>query len=215
MTYTHARRGKSAGTPSSAYDTDGRQGRYEPPPPSRHRHTRERVRGQIDVQSTPLATSRPPGTHTEAGGELSTTRRNVSGSGAGRGDVHQIGEVAEQVGLSLRTVRYYEEAGLLTPVDRTVGGFRLYDRDAIERLLLIRKMKPLGFSLEEMRALLLLRDELGAPGLSPEVRGRLRERLATWVTLAEQKLASLRDQVDVAEAFVDGLHLDADRTGTF
>ncbi|MCM3884017.1 MerR family transcriptional regulator [Frankia sp. R82] len=146
---------------------------------------------------------------------MSTTRRNVSGSGAGRGDVHQIGEVAEQVGLSLRTVRYYEEAGLLAPVGRTVGGFRLYDRDAIERLLLIRKMKPLGFTLEEMRALLRLRDELATPGLAAEARARLRERLATWVTLAEQKLSSLREQVDVAEAFVGGLHDDAERSGAY
>ncbi|MCL9758254.1 MerR family transcriptional regulator [Frankia sp. AiPa1] len=146
---------------------------------------------------------------------MSTTRRNVSGSDASRGDVHQIGDVAERVGLSLRTVRYYEEAGLLTLVGRTVGGFRLYDSDAIERLLLIRKMKPLGFSLEEMRALLVLRDELAAPGLATEARAQLRERLTTWVVLAEEKLSSLREQVSVAEAFVGGLHDDAGRSSAY
>jgi DNA-binding transcriptional MerR regulator len=138
-------------------------------------------------------------------------RRNRSGSDATGRDVHQIGDVAERVGLSLRTVRYYEEAGLLRPVSRTVGGFRLYDDDAIERLLLIRKMKPLGFSLEEMRALLTLRDELAAPGLGAEARALLRERLSTWVLLAEEKLTSLREQVSVAESFVGGLHDDAER----
>ncbi|MCK9895618.1 MerR family transcriptional regulator [Frankia sp. AgB32] len=144
---------------------------------------------------------------------MSTTRRDVSGSDTDRRDVHQIGDVAERVGLSLRTVRYYEEAGLLRPVSRTVGGFRLYDDDAIERLLLIRKMKPLGFSLEEMRALLTLRDELAEPELAVEARALLRERLGTWVLLAEEKLSSLREQVSVAEAFVGGLHDDADRSG--
>lgn len=123
----------------------------------------------------------------------------------------QIGEVALRVTLSLRTVRYYEEAGLLMPTGRTVGGFRLYDHNAIERLLLIKKMKPLGFTLEEMRSLLTLRDELLSSGIDSDRRAELRETLRTWVVLAEEKLASLRQQVDVAEAFVTGLHDDTDR----
>ncbi|MEX5631298.1 MerR family transcriptional regulator [Parafrankia sp. FMc2] len=136
---------------------------------------------------------------------MSTTRRR---------DVHQIGDVAERVGLSLRTVRYYEEAGLLMPVGRTVGGFRLYDDDAVDRLFLIKKMKPLGFTLDEMRSLLMLRDELQEPELPAARRAELQARLATWVTLAEEKLTALREQVQVAEAFVGGLHDDAERSGT-
>ncbi|WP_041253668.1 MerR family transcriptional regulator [Frankia sp. EAN1pec] len=135
---------------------------------------------------------------------MSTTRRR---------DVHQIGDVAERVGLSLRTVRYYEEAGLLMPVGRTVGGFRLYDDDAVDRLFLIKKMKPLGFTLEEMRSLLVLRDELEEADLPAERRAELQARLATWVALAEEKLITLREQVQVAEAFVGGLHDDAGRSG--
>ncbi|EFC84831.1 MerR family transcriptional regulator [Parafrankia sp. EUN1f] len=134
---------------------------------------------------------------------MSTTRRR---------DVHQIGDVAERVGLSLRTVRYYEEAGLLLPVGRTVGGFRLYDKDAVDRLLLIKKMKPLGFTLEEMRSLLVLRDELAQPDLPAQQRAELQARLATWVALAEEKLITLRQQVQVAEAFVGGLYDDAERS---
>lgn len=135
---------------------------------------------------------------------MSTTRRR---------DVHQIGDVAERVGLSLRTVRYYEEAGLLMPVGRTVGGFRLYDEDAVDRLFVIKKMKPLGFTLDEMRSLLLLRDELLSPDLPAERRAELQARHATWVALAEEKLHTLREQVQVAEAFVGGLHDDAERSG--
>jgi DNA-binding transcriptional MerR regulator len=125
--------------------------------------------------------------------------------------VYQIGEVAERVNLSLRTVRYYEEAGLLMPVGRTVGGFRLYDEDAIDRLLLIKKMKPLGFTLDEMRSLLTLRDELARQDTTAERREELQERLRTWVVLAEEKLATLREQVGVAEAFVTGLHDDTNQ----
>ncbi|WP_462185958.1 MULTISPECIES: MerR family transcriptional regulator [unclassified Frankia] len=143
---------------------------------------------------------------------MSTNRRGVSGSNTTRGDVYQIGDVAERVSLSLRTVRYYEESGLLMPVGRTVGGFRLYDDDAIERLLLIKKMKPLGFTLEEIRSLLALRDELAEPDLAADARAELQERLGTWVVLAEEKLSTLREQVSVAESFVGGLHDDAKRS---
>ena len=142
---------------------------------------------------------------------MSTTRRGQS-SRSPHSDVFQIGDVAERVSLSLRTVRYYEESGLLMPVDRTVGGFRLYDNDAIDRLLLIKKMKPLGFTLDEMRALLTLRDELLQPGLDPARREDLHDRLKTWVVLAEEKLAALRTQVGVAETFVTGLHQDVEQS---
>ena len=65
----------------------------------------------------------------------------------------QIGEAAERVGLSLRTVRYWEEVGLVTPSARSIGRFRLYSEADVERLLLLKQMKPLGLTLEEMREL--------------------------------------------------------------
>ncbi|MBL7490335.1 MerR family transcriptional regulator [Frankia sp. AgB1.9] len=149
------------------------------------------------------------------GQPLFTVRRDTStatrGVAAETTPVLQIGDVARQVGLSLRTVRFYEEAGLLTPVGRTQGGFRLYDEDALDRLLLIKRMKPLGFTLEEMRSLLAVRDELRLPGLTAERRHELRERLRTWASLAEQKLADLRARAGIAADFVAGLHDDATR----
>jgi DNA-binding transcriptional MerR regulator len=75
----------------------------------------------------------------------------------------QIGEVAERVGLSLRTVRYYEEVGLVTPSARSDGGFRLYSEDDVQRLLVVKRMKPLGLSLEEMRELLEVLDRSARP----------------------------------------------------
>lgn len=67
----------------------------------------------------------------------------------------QIGTVAEQTGLSVRTLRHYEDVGLVRPSARSAGGFRLYTADDVARLLLIRRMKPLGFTLEEMGRLLV------------------------------------------------------------
>jgi MerR family transcriptional regulator, copper efflux regulator len=124
-----------------------------------------------------------------------------------------IGEVAERMGLSLRTVRYYEEAGLVLPQGRTPGNFRVYGDDALQRLGLIKHMKPLGFSLEEMRDLLELRDRLSRGRLDPEEAAALRGRLALYAEAARQRYVALQEQVSVAEAFVRQLDRDVRRYG--
>ncbi|HSO50923.1 MAG TPA: MerR family transcriptional regulator, partial [Acidimicrobiia bacterium] len=75
---------------------------------------------------------------------------------------HQIGAVAERLDLSLRTIRYYEEIGLVSPSGRTEGGFRLYTESDIERLRLVKVLKPIGMSLEAMSELLECADRLGS-----------------------------------------------------
>lgn len=117
----------------------------------------------------------------------------------------QIGDVAERTGLSLRTIRHYEDVGLLPEAQRSPGGFRLYGEAAVSRLLLIKQMKPLDFSLEEMRDLIEVRDRLAAPRLSARTRASLLERLATYQSLVEHKLATLREKVDNAQGFADQL----------
>jgi DNA-binding transcriptional MerR regulator len=120
----------------------------------------------------------------------------------------QIGAVAQRVTLSLRTVRHYEDAGLVRPKARTVGGFRLYDHEAIDRLLLIKKMKPLGFTLEEMRLLIETRERVADPSLDAAERADLRERIALFAVTASEKVRELREQLETAEAFAAGLEAD-------
>ncbi len=63
---------------------------------------------------------------------------------------HPIGVLARRAGVSTRTVRYYEEIGLLRSIRRYAGGRRVFDGDALERLRFIGRLKTLGFSLEEI-----------------------------------------------------------------
>lgn len=113
------------------------------------------------------------------------------------GEHMQIGEVAERTGLSLRTIRYYEEVGLAVPSARSQGGFRLYTEPDVERLELIKRMKPLGFQLEEMRDLLAILDpQPGAPQLDDPTA-----RLAEFSATAEQACAQLRTKLQAAEEF--------------
>lgn len=65
----------------------------------------------------------------------------------------QIGELAKQLGITTRTIRYYEEIGLMGPPERLGGGTRMYSRDDILRLKFILKLKELGISLKEMQEL--------------------------------------------------------------
>jgi len=63
---------------------------------------------------------------------------------------YRVGEVAAKVGMTERTIRYYEELGLLDSVKRLDGGTRIYTADDIRRLKFIGKLKLLGLSLQEM-----------------------------------------------------------------
>ena len=117
----------------------------------------------------------------------------------------QIGEVAERTGLSLRTIRYYEEVGLVTPSARSHGGFRLYTESDIGRLTLVKRMKPLDFSLEEMRDLLSVLDSLERDDVPPAEREATLDRLSVYETAAEERCKSLRTQLETAEEFAGSL----------
>lgn len=123
----------------------------------------------------------------------------------------QIGEVAEQTGLSLRTIRYYEEVGLVTPSARTTGGFRLYSETDAARLRLVRRMKPLDFSLEEMKDVLTVLD--GLEGVDPlgEAHTDLVGRLEMYREAANARVRALREQLEVAEGFAADLRREITR----
>ena len=65
----------------------------------------------------------------------------------------QIGKLAKQIGITTRTIRYYEEIGLMGPAKRSSGGARSYNPDDVLRLKFILKLKELGIGLKEMQSL--------------------------------------------------------------
>ncbi len=114
----------------------------------------------------------------------------------------QIGEVAARTELSLRTIRHYEETGLVIPSARSQGGFRLYTETDVARLMVIRRMKPLGFTLDQMRDLLDATDRLDAEtGLDTSEREVLLERVRTYRQAADEQVEKLRVQLARAEDF--------------
>ena len=71
-------------------------------------------------------------------------------------DTFRIGDLAQQAGIKVVTIRYYEQTGLLPVCERTTGNYRVYAREHLQRLRFLRRCRELGFSLEQIRNLLLL-----------------------------------------------------------
>jgi DNA-binding transcriptional MerR regulator len=104
----------------------------------------------------------------------------------------RIGELAAVTGTTTKTLRFYEDSGLLPPAARTSAGYRDYGQDAVARLDFIRRGRAAGLTLAQIREVLDVRDRGHAP--CSHVAGLLAERLhALDVQLAE--LHALRDTV--------------------
>jgi DNA-binding transcriptional MerR regulator len=120
----------------------------------------------------------------------------------------QIGDVAERTGLSFRTIRYYGEIDLVVPSGRTRGGFRLYTEADVERLLLVKAVRPLRLNLDETREMLAVRDRM----LAGSQRGSEDEALvASYLAFAERRLAQARVDLEAAEGAIRLLHRDLNR----
>lgn len=98
----------------------------------------------------------------------------------------KIGEVASATGLSVKTIRYYEEIGLLEPtVLRSESGYRLFDFSVLNRLAFIKRSQSLGLTLMEVKEILSVHDQ----GLLP--CGEVKQHLEAKVKEINQKIASL------------------------
>jgi len=121
----------------------------------------------------------------------------------------RIQEAAELVGLTPRSIRYYEEMGLLSPSARSEGAYRLFDQLDLDRLRFIKGLRDdAGFSITEIRRLLedeaarrLAREALGATDDPAERRRILDGRLAS----IDEQLAGLRGKVARLETMVRDL----------
>ncbi len=109
----------------------------------------------------------------------------------------RIGELAGEMGLNPKTLRYYEAIGLLHPPPRTAAGYRLYTTADRERLHFIAKAKALGFTLQEITEILDLRDAGHEP--CAHVRGLIDHKLES-LTAQLQLLEELRGDLQCLQA---------------
>jgi len=114
-----------------------------------------------------------------------------------------IGEVTRQSGIAAKTLRYYEDIGLLDPPERTASGYRRYRPDVLERLTFITSSQALGLTLGEIRSIIALRDD-GQPPC-----GHVLDLLVKRSDRIDQKIRELRAlKVDLAKIVERASRLD-------
>ncbi|MGY2745851.1 MerR family transcriptional regulator [Pseudarthrobacter sp. O4] len=117
-----------------------------------------------------------------------------------------IGELADRTGLSLRTIRHYDDVGLLPATARTDGGFRVYSGDDVERLMVIKQMKPLGFSLEEMAEILsILASQHTEEPNTAEPTSDGTDRIAEFLEKAVHQRTKMARNLAQADEFIERL----------
>lgn len=119
--------------------------------------------------------------------------------GAQDSQLLQVGELAKLTGKTVRAIHLYEELGLLRPIDRSKGRFRLFNRDSLQRVRWITKLQTLGLSLTEIQKLAREVEQSGsARGAADRLRevyleklGGVQQRLRELHRLERELLASL------------------------
>lgn len=112
-----------------------------------------------------------------------------------------IGEVAARTELSLRSLRHWDEVGLLRPSGRSDGGYRLYTEADVEKIFVIRRMKPLGFTLEQMSAAMRDLERLHSNAEATTLADA-RDRLAQILSEANERRTKLERQLAMADEFI-------------
>ncbi len=98
----------------------------------------------------------------------------------------RIGQLAQRSGVSAKTIRYYEDIGLLSPPERNPSGYRDFDGSAMDRLAFIRAAQAVGLSLGEIRGIVALRDAGETPC------GHVLELLRVRSAEVDRRIAELR-----------------------
>lgn len=113
--------------------------------------------------------------------------------------VMQIGEVAKQSNLPVKTIRYYEEINLLAPtVERSQSGYRLFHTQVLNRLSFIKRAQSLGLSLSEVAAILSIHDQGQLPC------GEVKQHLETKLVAIAQQIAALETLRTELEGVLSG-----------
>jgi DNA-binding transcriptional MerR regulator len=137
------------------------------------------------------------------------------GAGVTAPALHRIGEVAEDLGVSTRTLRYYEELGLVLPSAYSPGGARRYTTADRDRVLRIRDLQAvMGFDLDEIREILEADDRMAelrseyAGGVTPK---RHRDLIVEAARITARTLDKVENKAAALDAYRDELRAQAER----
>lgn len=119
----------------------------------------------------------------------------------------KIGLLAGRSGLPVKTLRYYEDLGLLPAIGRSPGGYRLFGEESLRRLAFIRRLKTLGLSLEEIQGCLAVHDAGELPC------GDIRNQLDRQIERIDGQIRDLRQLRKELQGLLDGWQSDPVKEG--
>jgi MerR family copper efflux transcriptional regulator len=120
----------------------------------------------------------------------------------------KIGVLAGRSGLPVKTLRYYEDLGLLPAIGRSDGGYRLFGEESLQRLEFIRRLKALGLSLEEIQGCLAVHDAGNLPC------GDIQIHLERQIGRIDHRIRELRQLRKELQGLLDGWQIDPAKDGT-
>jgi DNA-binding transcriptional MerR regulator len=106
-----------------------------------------------------------------------------------------IGQLAKATGVAAKTIRYYEEIGVLPTPSRTAAGYRQYDQSGVHRLRFIRRARSLGLPLRDVKTVIVSLDGGPRPGLRPRLLALVRRQLSA-VQHQSAELGLLQQQLE-------------------
>ncbi|GBE07535.1 mercuric resistance operon regulatory protein [bacterium BMS3Bbin11] len=112
-----------------------------------------------------------------------------------------IGHIAQNAGVNVETIRYYQRIGILIEPAKPVEGYRIYPSDTVDRIRFIKRAQQLGFSLQEITELLELGD-----GHCDDVRHRAEEKR----TIIDQQIKDLQNLQETLDTLIQACQCDGD-----
>ncbi|GAB4308528.1 MAG: hypothetical protein Kow0090_22770 [Myxococcota bacterium] len=131
----------------------------------------------------------------------SVAKKGEESNGKG-GRLFRVGDLAELFDKSVRAIRLYEERGLLKPISRSQGGFRLYDESSVTRLRWIILMQRLGFTLSQIAD---ISEKLDRRETAPQTMGDMRELFREKLRDIKERIREIKGLEDELESAIDYL----------
>lgn len=127
---------------------------------------------------------------------------------------YHIGEFANRVQLSHRTIRHYDDLGIVKPSGRTAGNFRVYTDADVRRFLLIKPFKPLGIGLDEVKALVDALDVMESATASGSDIERARDTVRGTIERIAERRAEVEEAINASSSTVRELRAVVATNGT-
>jgi len=114
----------------------------------------------------------------------------------------QIGDLAKKANISLRTIRYYEELGILFPAERSAGGFRRYDKKDFNKVMTIQRLKSVGLTLSEIKELFTIRKKSSVGGEAARKIYDFLEKRSFGLDERIEKFQQIKEDIEVSKELV-------------